>query len=97
MKNCKTITVCIARDKINLSENGKILKAELEKTEVRNKFFSKIIENLEISKFLEYERFTDKSEGETISSILQNKNHSSIIAIQSQFKNRNAFISQNLK
>ena len=52
---------------------------------------SNIIKKLEISKFSEYEPFAYKIEDETTRVILKYKNHPSIIAIENQFKNRNAF------
>ena len=47
----------IARDRINLSEKGKLVKTELETAEVLSKFFSNIFNNLEISKYSKYESF----------------------------------------
>ena len=47
----------ILRYKINLSENGQIIKSELEAAEIFDNFFSNI-KNLEISKFSDYEPFT---------------------------------------
>ena len=45
------------RDKINLSEKGESVKTELKSAEVLNKFFSNIVNNLEISKCFKYESF----------------------------------------
>ena len=42
----------ITRDRINLSEKGKLVKIELEAAEV---LFSNIFNNLEISKYSKYE------------------------------------------
>ena len=41
----------MARDRINLSEKVESVKTELETAEVLNKFFSNIVNNLEISKY----------------------------------------------
>ena len=45
----------ISRKRINLSEKGESVKTELETAEVLNKFFSSIVNNLEISKYSKYE------------------------------------------
>ena len=47
----------MTRDRINLSEKGELVKTELETAEVLNKFFSNIVNNLEISKYSKYESF----------------------------------------
>ena len=47
----------ITRDGINLSKKGELIKTELETAEVLNKFFSNIINNLEISKYFKCESF----------------------------------------
>ena len=47
----------ITRDRINLSEKGKLVKTELETAEVLSKFFSNISNNLEISKYSKHESF----------------------------------------
>ena len=76
------------RDRINLSEKGESVKTELETAEVLNKFFSDIVNDLEISKYSKYESFIDNIEDQILRAILKYKNHSSIIAIQNKFKGR---------
>ena len=63
----------MTRDRINLSEKGELVKAELETAEVLNKFFSNIVNNLEISKYSEYESFIDNIEDHTLRAILKYK------------------------
>ena len=81
----------MTRDRINLSEKGELVKTELETAEVLNKFFSNIVNNLEISKYSKYESFIDNIEGQTLRAILKYKNHPSIIAIQNKFKDGDVF------
>ena len=49
----------MTRDKINLSEKGDLVKTELETAEFLNKFFSNIVNKLEISKYSKYQSFID--------------------------------------
>ena len=65
----------IARDKINLSGNGKIVKTELETAEVPSNCFSDIVKNLEIFKCSEHESFIDNIEDKTLRAILKYENH----------------------
>ena len=81
----------MTRDRINLSEKGESVKTELETAEVLNKFFSEIVNNLEISKYSKYESFIDSIEDQTLRAILKYKNHPSIIAIQNKFKSGDVF------
>ena len=87
----------ITRDRINLSEKGELIKTELETAEVLNKFFSNIVNNLEISKYSKYESFIDNIKVQALRAILKYKNHPSIIAIQNKFKGGDAFYLRELK
>ena len=87
----------MTRDRINLSEKGELVKTELETAEVLNKFFSNIVNNLEISKYSKYESFIDNIEGQTLRAILKYKNHPSIIAIQNKFKGGGVFYFRELE
>ena len=78
----------MTRDRINLSEKGESVKTELEKAEVLNEFFSNIVNNLEISKYSEYESFIDNIEDQTLRAI---------IAIQNKFKDGDVFCFRELK
>ena len=64
-----------------MSEKGESIKTELETGEVLNKFFSNIVNDLEISKYSKNESFIDIIEDQTLRAILRYKNHPSIIAI----------------
>ena len=87
----------MTRDRINLSEKGESVKTELETAEVLNKFFSEIVNNLEISKYSKYESFIDNIEDQTLRAILKYKNHQSIIAIQNKFKGGDVFYFRELE
>ena len=76
----------MTRDRINLSKKEESVKTELETAEVLNKFFSNIVNNLEISKYSKYESFIDNIEDQTLRAILKYKNHPSINTIQNKFK-----------
>ena len=69
----------MTRDKINLSEKGESVKTELETAEILNKFFSNIVNNLEISKYSKYESFIDNIKDQTLRAILKHKDHPNII------------------
>ena len=47
------------RDRINISEKGKILKVESETAESLNSFFSNIVKNLNISRHSEFDPVTE--------------------------------------
>ena len=85
----------MTRDRINLSKKGESVKTELETAEVLNKFFSNIVNNLEISKYSKYESFIDNIEDQTLRAILKYKNHPSII--QNKFKGEDVFYFRELE
>ena len=62
------------KDRIDFFEKGESVKTELERVEVLNKFFSNIVNNLEISKYSKYESLMDNSEDQTLRAILKYKN-----------------------
>ena len=88
----------MTRDTIILSEKKESVKNEWETAEVLNKFFSDIVNNLEILKYFKYESFIDNIEDQTLREILKYKNHPSIIAIQNKLKVGDVFfITENSK
>ena len=87
----------IIRDRMNLSEKGELVKTELETTEALNKFFSNIVNNLEIPKSSKYESFIDNIEDQTLRAILKYTNHPSIFAAENKFKDGDVFLSENSK
>ena len=74
-------------DKINLNENGELLKNESETTEVFNNFFSNIVKNLKIPEYKNLNTNTENAKDPVFRAILKYKNHPSIIAIKEKSKN----------
>ena len=71
------------RDRINISEKGKILKTESETAESLNSFFSNIVKNLNVSRYSEFDPLTENIADPTLKAIFKCKDHPSILAIQS--------------
>ena len=71
------------RDRINISEKGKILKTESETAKSLNSFFSNILKNLNISRYSEFDPVTENIADPTLKAIFKYKDHPSILAIQS--------------
>ena len=79
------------RDRINLSEKGELVETELETAEVVNRFFSNIVNNLEISKYSKNKSFIDNIEDQILRAFFKYENRPSVIAIQNKFKGGNVF------
>ena len=73
--------------KINLNENGELLKSESETAEVFNNFFSNIVKNLKIPEYKNLNTNIENVKDPVFRAILKYKNHSSIIAIKEKSKN----------
>ena len=56
----------VTRDRIHLTENGEVVKTELETAEALNNFFGNVIKNLMIPKYSEYDPSIDRVENCTI-------------------------------
>ena len=82
---------------MNLPEKGELVKSEFEIAELLNKFFSYIVNNLEISKSSKYESFIDNIGEQTLRAILKYKNHPNIIAIKTKFKVGDVFYIRELE
>ena len=76
----------VTRDRIHLTENGEVVKTELETAETLNIFFGNVIKNLVIPKYSEYDPSIDRVENRTIRAILKYRNHASILAIRERKK-----------
>ena len=72
----------VTRDRIHLTENGEVVKTELETAETLNNFFGNVIKNLMIPKYSEYDPSIDRVENRTIRAILKYMNHPSFLAIR---------------
>ena len=77
----------VSREKINQTENEKMLTSECEKAEHSN-FFSNIVKKLNIPKFNSNHSVTENIEDSAFKAILKYKNHPSILAIQKYSKNK---------
>ena len=65
----------VTRDKMRLTENGEVVKTELETTETLNNFLGNVIKNLMILKYSEYEPSKDRVKNRIIRAILKYRNH----------------------
>ena len=74
-------------DKINLNENGELLKSESETAEVFNNFFSNIVKNIKIPEYKNLNTNIENVKDPFLRAILKYKNHPSIIAIKEKSKN----------
>ena len=61
------------RDRINISEKGKILKTESETAESLNSFFSNIVNDLNISRYSEFDPVTENIADPTFTAIFKYK------------------------
>ena len=76
----------VTRDRIHLTENGEVVKTELETAETLNNFFGNVIKNQMIPKYSEYDPSIDRVENRAIRAILKYRNHTSILAIRERKK-----------
>ena len=74
-------------DKINLNENGELLKSESETAEAFNNFFSNIVKNLKIPEYKNLNTNIENVKDPVFRAILKYKNQPSIIAIKEKSKN----------
>ena len=74
----------LTRDRILLTENGEVVKTEVETAENLNNFLGNVIKNLVIPKYSEYDPSIDRVENHTNRAILKYRNHPSILAICEQ-------------
>ena len=81
----------VTRDRIHLTENGEVVKTELETAETLNNFFGNVMKNLIIPKYSEYDPSIDRVESRTIRAILKYRNHPSILAIRERKKAQISF------
>ena len=55
----------VTKDRIHLTENGEVVKTELEIAETLNNFFGNVIKNQVIPKYSEYDLSIDRAENRT--------------------------------
>ena len=70
------------KDEIHLIENNELVKTDLEIAEVLNKYFLNIVQNLDISSYLNGERLVSNTIYATLKTILKYRNHPNITAIR---------------
>ena len=80
-----------ARERINLSQNGKIVKTEKETAKVFNNFFGNIVKNVNISQYSDFDPIIKKAKDLTLKAILKYKKHPSILAIRTKGNRNDAF------
>ena len=81
----------MGKSKIHVTENGELIKRDLEIAEVLNEFFSNIIQNLNITRYSNNKPFIDNIKDSTMKVILKYRNHPSIAAIRNQCRNSDSF------
>ena len=69
------------RGRINISEKSEILKTESETAESLNSFFSNIVNNLNISRYSEFDSVKENITDPTLKAIFKYKDHINILAI----------------
>ena len=79
---CKSVKPLLSgksriRDRINISEKGEILKTESETAKSLNSFFSNIVKNLNISRYSEFDPFTENTADPGLKAIFKYKDHPS--------------------
>ena len=80
-----------ARERISLSENGKIVKTEKETAEVFNNSFGNIVKNLNISQYSDFDPIIEKVKDPTLKAILKYEKHPSILAMRTKCNRNGAF------
>ena len=78
----------VSREKINLTENEKMLTSESETAETLNNFFSNIVKKLNIPKFNSNNSVTENIKDPVFKDSLKYKNHPSILVIQKYSKSK---------
>ena len=78
----------VSREKINLTENEKMLTSESETAKTLNNFFSNTVKKLKIPKFNSNNSVTQNIKDPVFKAILKHKNHPSILAIQKYSRNK---------
>ena len=79
------------KGKIDLTENSELVKTDIETDEVLNNFFSNIVRNLDTSRYSNDTSLVNNTNVVTINTIFKYRNHPSIIAIQSKYKDKVSF------
>ena len=78
----------VSKEKINLTENEKMLTSECETAETLKNLFSNIVKKLNIPKFNSNNSVTENIKDPVFKAIFKYKNYPSILAIQKYSKNK---------
>ena len=79
------------KGQINNVEKGEILKTDLEAADILNTFFENIIKKLEINQYSNFDPVINNVKDPILRAVLKCKDHSSILAVQNNCKNRTKF------
>ena len=74
-----------------MSKNGKIVKTEKRTAEILNIFFGKIVKNLNISQYSDFDHIIENVKDPTLKAILKYEKHPSILAIRTKCNRNGAF------
>ena len=72
----------MGKNKIHLTENGELIKTDLETAEILNDFFFGTVQNLDITRYSNNEPFLDNDKVSAAKAIPKNRSHPCIIAIR---------------
>ena len=84
----------LMRDRINVSQKGEILKTESKTVETLNSLFSKIVKNLNIWRYSDFDPVIANITDPTLKAIFKYKDHLSILAIQSNCEKETSRLSE---
>ena len=84
------------KGQINNVEKGEILKTDLEAADILNTFFENIIKKLEINQYSNFDPVINNVKDQTFRAVLKHKDHSSILAIQTNCMNQIKFAFEEL-
>ena len=79
------------QEKLNLSENGEIIKADTETANFLNNFSSKFVQNLNISRFTDSDPLIQNIKYPTLKAILKYRKHPRKTAIESRYRDVSSF------
>ena len=80
-----------ARERINLSENGEIVKTKKGTAAVFNNIFGNIVKNLNISQYSDFDSITKNVKDPILKTILKYKKHPSILVIRNKCNRHGVF------
>ena len=79
------------KDEIRLRENTKLVKTDIETSDVLNNFFSNIVQNLDISRYSNDKPYVNYINDSNLKALLKNRKHPTIVTIRKRYKNKDSF------